>query len=88
MLRLHFNKSNGIFSIRREDRSTLSASERRAKIPFVGDVVSLAPRVHLLITRGAFEEATLGSRPFLPTVVTRFPKVRLIIKRIKEIIND
>ena len=87
-MRLHFNKSNGIFSIRRDDRSTLSASERHAKIPFIGDVVSLAPRVHLLITRGEFEKATLGSRPFLTAVVTRFPKVRLFIKRIKEIIND
>lgn len=87
-MRLHFNKSNGIFSVRREDRSTLSASERNAKIPFIGDVVSLAPRVHLLITRGEFEEATKGSRPFLTAEVTRFPKVRLFIKRIKEVIND
>ena len=86
-MRLHFNKSNGIFSVRREDRSILSASKRNAKIPFIGDSVSLAPRVHLLITRGEFEEATLGSRPFLTAVVTRFPKVRLTIKRIKEIIN-
>lgn len=87
-MRLHFNKSNGIFSVRRIDRSTLSSSERNAKIPFIGDVVSLSPMVHLLITRGEFEEATKGSRPFLTAAVTRFPKVRLVIKRIKEIIND
>lgn len=87
-MRLHFNKSNGIFSVRRVDRNTLCASEKHGKIPLIGDVVSLAPRVHLLITRGEYEQATSGSRPFLTAVVTRFPKVRLFIKRIKEVIND
>ncbi|NLR95190.1 BC10 family protein, partial [Flammeovirga agarivorans] len=36
-MRLHFNKSNGIFSVRREDRSTVAASERHGKIPRIGD---------------------------------------------------
>ena len=84
-MRLHFSKSNGIFSVRRDDRSTLVASERRAKIPFVGDVVSLAPRVHLLITHATYVQATLGSRPFLTATVTRFPKVRLFIKWVREV---
>ena len=84
-MRLHFNKSNGIFSVRRDDRSTVVASERRAKIPFIGDVVSLAPRVHLLITRSEYLQATSGSRPFLTATVTRFPKVRMFIKRVLEV---
>lgn len=50
-MRLHFNTSNGIFSVRREDRSTAVASERNAKLPLIGSVVPLSPRVHLLITR-------------------------------------
>jgi hypothetical protein len=84
MLRLHFNKVNGIFSIRGTDRRTVKSSERKAKIPSIGDTIELAPRVHAVITKGLYEEATTGSRPFIPVLVTRFPKARLVIKRIKE----
>ena len=87
-MRLHFNKSNGIFSVRRDDRSTLVAYERRLhhdKIPFIGEVVSLSPCIHLLITRAEFVQATFGSRPSLTAVVTRLPKVRLFIKRVLEV---
>lgn len=85
MLRLHFNKSNGIFSARGADRSTVLASEKHAVIPFIGDTVELSPRVHAVITNGLYKEATTGSRPFIPVLVTRFPKVRLVIARIKEV---
>lgn len=86
MLRLHFNKSNGIFSARGADRSTVMASEKHAVIPKVlGSTIELAPRVHAVITTGLYKEATTGSRPFIPVLVTRFPKVRLVIARIKEV---
>lgn len=86
MLRLHFNKSNGIFSARGADRSTVLASEKRAKIPAVfGSTIELAPRVHAIITTGIYQEATTGSRPFIPVLVTRFPRIRLVVARIKEV---
>lgn len=86
MLRLHFNKSNGIFSARRADRSTELASEKHAVIPkFIGNTIELSPNVHCILTKGLYVEATTGSRPFIPVLVTRFPKVRLVIARIKEV---
>lgn len=85
MFRLHFNKGNGIFSVRRSDRSIVCASERRAKLPLIGDTVPLAPRVHIVITRGNFEKAMTKSRPVLSVAVTRFPFIRLLIERVKEL---
>lgn len=87
-MRLHFNKSNGIFSVRREDRSTVAASERHGKIPFIGDIFELAPSVHILVTRGLYELAQTKSRPFVPVVVTKWPRLRLFWERIKEVVND
>lgn len=85
MFRLHFNKTNGIFSVRREDRSTVCASERRAELPYIGDTIALAPRVHLIITRNDFKKAMTKSRPVLSVAVTRFPFIRLLWERIKEV---
>lgn len=85
-MRLHFNTSNGIFSVRREDRSTAVASERNAKLPLIGSVVPLSPRVHLLITRGEFIKAMSKERPHLEAVVTYWPRIRLFVKWIKEVL--
>lgn len=87
-MRLHFNKSNGIFSVRREDRSTLAATERHGKIPFIGDTFELSPSVYILVTRGLYEAATEKSRPFVPVVVTKWPRIRLFWERIKEVVNE
>lgn len=86
MFRLHYNKTNGIFSVRREDRSTVCSSERRAKLPAIGNTFALAPRVHLIVTRNEFKEAMTKSRPVLSVAVTRFPFVRLLWKRLKEVL--
>lgn len=86
-MRLHFNKSNGIFSVRRVDRTTVVASERHAKVPFLGSTHELSPNVHIVMTKGLFVEATTGSRPSVPVLVTRFPKVRMVIARIKEMLS-
>lgn len=87
-MRLHFNKSNGIFSIRREDRSTVAATELHGKLPLIGAVATLSPRVHLLITRGEFVKAMNKERPHLEAVVTYWPRIRLCVKWIKEVVND
>lgn len=85
MFRLHYNKSNGIFSIRRFDRSTVAASERHGKLPLIGDTVELSPRVHILVTRKDYLKAKDKKRPVLSVAVTRFPFIRLLIERIKEV---
>lgn len=85
MFRLHFNKTNGIFSVRRSDRLTICSSERRAKLPLIGDTIALAPRVHLIITRNDFKKAMMKSCPVLSVAVTRFPFIRLLVERFKEV---
>lgn len=85
MFRLHFNSGNGIFSVRRIDRSTVAASERNGKLPLIGDTVPLAPRVHVLVTAQDYSRAMNKERPVLSVVVTRFPKVRLFFKWLKEV---
>lgn len=87
-MRLHFNKTNGIFSVRRVDRSTVAATERNGKIPFIGDTFELSPNVHLLVTRGLYELAKTKSRPFVPAVVTKWPRLRLLWARLKEVVNE
>lgn len=85
MFRLHYNKNLKNFTVRRSDRSIVCASERRAKLPLLGSTVALAPRVHIIITTGDFRKAIDKKRPVLSVAVTRFPFVRLLIERIKEV---
>lgn len=87
-MRLHFNKTNGIFSVRREDRSTVAATERHGKLPLIGDTFELAPSVHILVTRGLYETAMTKSCPFVPVVVTKWPRLRVLWERFKEVVND
>ena len=84
-MRLHFNPSNGIFSVRRRDRSTVVSTERHSKVPLVGTTFPLAPRAHLLVTASDFRKAMSKARPVLSVVVTRFPRIRLFIKWLKEV---
>ena len=88
MIRLHFNKANGIFSARRVDRSTAFASEKHAKIPRFGTFHSFAPSFHAIMTNGLLVSASKGERPEVPVVVTKWPRVRLFVANVKEIIND
>lgn len=87
-IRLHHNKSNGIFSARREDRSILSATGKRSeyrKLPLVGNVVPMGSDVFGLITTGLYREAQKGTRPFVPVVHTKYPRVHLFVARLKEV---
>ena len=88
MIRLHFNKSNGIFSARRVDRSTAFASEKHAKIPRCGTFHSFSPSVHAIMTHGLLVSASHGERPEVPVVFTKWPRVRLFITTVKEYINE
>lgn len=87
-MRIHFNKSNGIFSIRRDDRSTLRSTERNFKLPLVGDIVPLASNVFILVSRGDYQKAITKCRPSADVRVTKWPRVRLFFKRLKELADD
>lgn len=85
MFRLHYHKGNKQFTVRRTDRSIVCASEQRAKLPLLGSTICLAPRVHIIITTGDFKKAIDKKRPVLSVAVTRFPFIRLLIERVKEV---
>lgn len=88
MLKLHFNSANGIYSARRVDRSTAFASKRNLKVGLIGETYALAPTVHAIMTKGLLVSASEGKRPEVPVVVTKWPRVRLLIARVKEYINE
>lgn len=91
-MKLHFNKSNKQFTIRNETRMVESYTRKRVELPPtwqkpLGDIVTLAPMVHVIVTRGNLVEAsTKYTRPDLKVVVTKFPLWHLLIARIKEVI--
>ena len=85
MLKLHHHKDAGIYSLRRTDRSTTWATPRNCKAPrFLGHAIALSHTVHVLLTPSEFAQARAGKRPVCETHVTSWPRVKLFIKRIKE----
>lgn len=90
-MKLHFNKSNKQFTIRNETRMVESYTRKRVELPSVwrmplGDIVTLAPMVHVIVTRGKLVEAsTKYTRPELKVVVTKWPLWSLLVARLKEV---
>lgn len=84
--KLHYNKSNGIFTVRKTDRSTFCASGRHEEIPILGSTIRVARGRHIIITKDTFKEAVAKRRPVLSVAKTHFPLVRLLFRRLKEII--
>lgn len=87
-IRLHHNKSNGIFSVRREDRAIIAATGKRSeyrKLPLIGNVIPVGANVFGIVTKGLYVEAQKGTRPLVPVVYTKFPRVRLYLARLKEV---
>lgn len=88
-IRLHHNKSNGIFTLRSANRSIITATEKRSvyrTLPFIGLTYDLGANVNVIIPRGVFVEAQKGKRPSPLVVHTKFPRIRLFIERIKEVL--
>lgn len=90
-MRLQYNKSSKQFTIRDETRTVESYTRKLVELPPIwlmpiGDVVPLAPMVHVIVTRGKLIEAsTKYTRPELKVVVSRFPLWHLLVARIKEV---
>lgn len=84
MFKLHFNKDNGIYSVRRLDRMTVSATEKHAKIPVLGSTIPFCKGNWFLVTPKVFASAKRKERPSVELTVTNWPNVRLFFKCLKE----
>ena len=85
MFQIHFNKHNGIYSIRRKsDRMTIMASERGAKPPRFGTVSYFTKGNFFLITPKALESARNKELPTVNVTTTNWPKLRVFIMTLKE----
>lgn len=84
--RLHFNRSNGIYSLRDTTRYTVAASGRNSKLPLFGNVVPV-PEGFVLVTPGEYKQAAGYPKkyPAIESIETHWPRLRLFIKAIKEV---
>lgn len=57
------------------------------KLGYFGKAVKLSPTVYALITHGKAEEARQKRETDVPVVYTKWPRVRLLIEYVKEVIN-
>lgn len=91
-MKLHYNRGNGQFTVRNHKRTIEAATPKRITLPSVwrmplGDIVTLAPMVHVIVTRGKMLKAKqLRQRPHVPVVVAKYPLWHLLVARIKEVI--
>lgn len=91
-MKLHYNRGNGQFTIRNDHRNIAASTAKRITMPSIwrmplGDIVTLAPMVHVIVTRGKMLKAKqLRQRPHVPVVVAKHPLWHLLVARIKEVI--
>ena len=91
-MKLHYNRGNGQFTVRNHKRTIEAATAKRITLPSIwrmplGDIVTLAPMVHVIVTRGKMLKAKqLRQRPHVPVVVAKYPLWYLLVARIKEVI--
>lgn len=86
MFKLHFNKENGIYSIRRADRMTVAATEKHAVTSkWLGATVPFSSGAWFLLTPKVFASARAKTRPSVELTVTNWPNVRLFFKCLKEL---
>lgn len=87
--KLHFNRDNGLYSVRHPDRSVRCVFTLGFPEHFLGKLlgytVELERSHHAIVTSTVIREATAGKRPALSVIKTRFPFVRLVLARIKEV---
>ena len=88
--KLHFNHDNGLYSVRHSDRSIRGVFTLGYPETFLGKhlgyTVELERNRHALVTSKVLREATAGKRPALSVTKTRFPFVRLVLARVKEVL--
>lgn len=82
---LMFNRYSKTFHL---SHNPFACIKRNEKLGYFGKTVKLAPTVYALITPGKAEEARQKIETSVPVVYTKWPRLRLVVERIKEVVND
>lgn len=81
---LMFNRYTDTFHL---SHNPFACIKRNEKLGYFGKAVKLSPTVYALITHGKAEEARQKRETDVPVVYTKWPRVRLFIEFVKEVIN-
>lgn len=81
---LMFNRYTSTFHL---SNNPFACIKRNEKVGFFGKAIKLAPTVFALITPGKAEEARQKIETSVPVVYTKWPRVRLFIEFVKEVVN-
>lgn len=81
---LMFNRYTDTFHL---SHNPFACIKRNEKLGYFGKAVKLSPTVYALITPGKAEEARQKRETDVPVVYTKWPRVRLFIELVKEVIN-
>ena len=81
---LMFNRYSNTFHLSNNPFACIKSNE---KLGYFGKAVKLSPTVYALITTGKAEEARQKRETDVPVVYTKWPRVRLFIECVKEVVN-
>lgn len=81
---LMFNRYSNTFHL---SHNPFSCIKRNEKLGYFGNAVKLSPTVYALITPGKAEEARQKRETNVPVVYTKWPRVRLFVEFVKEVVN-
>nr|UVM82521.1 MAG: hypothetical protein [Bacteriophage sp.] len=80
---LMFNRYSTTFHLSHNPFACIKCNE---KLGYLGKAVKLSPTVFALITPGKAEEARQKRETNVPVVYTKWPRVRLFIEYMKEVL--
>lgn len=81
---LMFNRYTDTFHL---SNNPFACIKRNEKLGYFGKAVKISPTVFALITPGKAEEARQKSETNVPVVYTKWPRVRLLVEFVKEMVN-
>lgn len=81
---LMFNSYTDTFHL---SNNPFACIKRNEKLGYFGKAVKLSPTVYALITPGKAEEARQKCETNVPVVYAKWPRVRLFIEYMKEVVN-
>ena len=81
---LLFNRYTDTFHL---SNNPFACIKRNEKLGYFGKAVKLSPTVFALITPGKAAEARQKKETSVPVVYTKWPRVRLFVEFVKEVIN-
>lgn len=81
---LMFNRYTDTFHL---SNNPFACIKRNERVGYFGKAVKLSPTAYALITPGKAEEARQKRETDVPVVYTKWPRVRLFIEYVKEVVN-